>query len=202
MVDDGQTQNPSRVSHGSGQFESSQFSRIGHGVVIEPGVLVFHPENIEIGDNVYIGHYTILKGYHHGRMVIGSGTWIGQQCFFHSAGDLIIGNNIGIGPGVKIITSFHTEEGISKPILHSRIEFAPVVIEDDADIGIGAIILPGVTIGKGAQVGAGAVVTRNVPAYAIVAGVPARLLRMRVEGIAAVAESETTSLQRRRDGTT
>ena len=54
-----------------------------------------------------------------------------------------------------------------------------MVIEDGSDIGIGVIILPGVTIGKGAQVGAGAVVTRNVPAYAIVAGVPARLLRMR-----------------------
>lgn len=176
----------SRISHGSGQFERSQFRQIGQGVVIEPGVLVFHPENIEIGDNVYIGHYTILKGYHRGRMVIGSGTWIGQQCFLHSAGNLIIGNNVGIGPGVKIITSFHAEEGISKPILHSRIEFAPVVIEDDADIGVGAIILPGVTIGKGAQVGAGAVVTRNVPAYAIVAGVPARLLRMRIR-----ANSET-----------
>lgn len=181
-MDDAQVRHPSRSSHGSGQFETSQFNRIGDGVVIELGVLVFHPENIEIGENVYIGHYTILKGYHRGRMVIGSGTWVGQQCFFHSAGDLIIGNNVGIGPGVKIITSSHTEEGISKPILHSRIQFASVVIEDDADIGIGAIILPGVEIGRGAQVGAGAVVTRSVLADAIVAGVPARLLRMRVEG--------------------
>ena len=92
---------------------------------------------------------------------------------------MIIGKNVGIGPGVKIITSYHAEEGISKPILHSRIEFSPVVIEDDADIGIGAIILPGVLIGRGAQVGAGAVVTRNVSAYAVVAGAPAQLLRMR-----------------------
>jgi len=112
-------------------------------------------------------------------MLIGSGTWIGQQCFFHSAADLIIGDNVGIGPGVKIITSFHAEEGVSKPILHSRIEFGSVVVEDDADIGIGAIILPGVIIGRGSQVGAGAVVTRNVAAYAVVAGVPARQLCMR-----------------------
>jgi acetyltransferase-like isoleucine patch superfamily enzyme len=181
MTGNGQTRDADviRSSHGSGHFERSQFRRIGRGVVIEPGVLVFHPENIELGDNVYIGHYTIVKGYYRGRMVIGSGTWVGQQCFFHSAGDLTVGENVGIGPGVKIITSYHAEEGISKPILHSRIEPAPVIIEDDADIGIGAIILPGVTVAKGAKVGAGAVVTRDVPAYGIVVGVPARLLRMR-----------------------
>jgi len=178
-MDEHQLHNRVPVSHGSGQFERSQFKRIGHNVIIEPGVLVFHPENIEIEDNVYIGHNTILKGYYNGRMVIGSGTWIGQQCFLHSAGNIIIGNNIGIGPGVKVITSFHAEEGVLKPILHSRIEFAAVVIEDDCDIGVGAIILPGVVMGRGVQVGAGAVVTRDVQPYAVVAGVPAKILGMR-----------------------
>jgi acetyltransferase-like isoleucine patch superfamily enzyme len=166
-------------SHGSGQFSMDQFAKIGQGVIIEPGVLVFHPGNIEIGDDVYIGHYTILKGYFKNKMIIGSGSWIGQQCFFHSGGGIRIGRNVGIGPGVKIITSYHAEEGISKPILHSRIEFSPVVIEDDCDIGVGAIILPGVTIGRGVQVGAGAVVTRTVKDYAVVAGIPARILRVR-----------------------
>jgi acetyltransferase-like isoleucine patch superfamily enzyme len=170
---------PERRTHGSGEVERSQFCRIGKGVVIELGVMIFHPENIEIGDDVYIGHYTILKGYHKGRMTIGSGTWIGQQCFFHSAGNLTIGCNVGIGPGVKIITSFHTEEGRSIPILHSRIEFSPVVIEDDVDVGVNAVVLPGVVIGKGAQIAAGAIVTNDVPPYAVVAGVPARFLRMR-----------------------
>jgi acetyltransferase-like isoleucine patch superfamily enzyme len=179
MVEDSRIPQPIRRSHGSGRFNRSQFARIGHNVIIEAGVLVFHPENVEMGDGVYVGHGTILKGYYRGRMVIGDGTWIGQQCFFHSAGDLSIGRNVGIGPGVKIITSFHTEEGISKPILHSRIQFAPVVIEDDADLGVGSVILPGVHIGQGAQIGAGAVVASDVPPYAVVAGVPARLIRMR-----------------------
>ncbi|GAH14691.1 unnamed protein product, partial [marine sediment metagenome] len=129
-------------------------------MIIEPGALVFHPENIEIGNDVYIGHYSILKGYYRNKMIIGAGTWIGQQCFFHSAGGLTIGRNVGIGPGVKIITSFHGEEGTHVPILHSHIEIAPVIIEDDCDIGVGTIVLPGVTIGRGAQVGAGAVLTR------------------------------------------
>jgi len=168
-----------RVSHGTGEFEPRQLARLGQGVVFEAGVLVFHPEQVEIGDDVYIGHYTILKGYHKNRLVIGSGTWIGQQCFFHSAGGLTIGCNVGIGPGVRIITSYHVEEGIDTPILHSRIELAQVAIADDVDLGVGCVVLPGVTIGRGAQLGAGAVVTCDVPAYGVAAGVPARVLRDR-----------------------
>ena len=166
-------------SHGNGQFSRKQFNRIDSNVVIEKGVLVFHPENISIGSDVYVGHQTVLKGYYKNELVIGPGTWIGQQCFFHSAGGITIGKNVGIGPGVKILTSTHDEEGRKIPILHSRIKFSPVVIEDDADIGIGSIILPGVTIGRGAQIGAGAVVTKNIEPYAVAAGVPAKIIRTR-----------------------
>lgn len=166
-------------SHGTGEFDPTQFARLGHNVVFESGVLVFHPENIEIGDNVYVGHYSILKGYYRNKMVIGVGTWIGQQCFFHSAGGLTIGSNVGIGPGVKILTSYHSENGVELPILHSKVEFAPVVIGDNCDVGVGAIILPGVKIGVGVQIGAGAVVTHSLDDYAVAAGVPARILRYR-----------------------
>lgn len=166
-------------SHGTGLWLPGDFRALGANTVIEPGVLVFHPENITVGENVYVGHQTILKGYFKNELQIGDGTWIGQQCFLHSAGGIEIGRNVGIGPGVRIITSVHSEAGRSIPILHSPIEFAPVRIEDDADIGVGAIVLPGTTIGRGAQVGAGAVVTTDVPAYAVVAGVPAKVLRSR-----------------------
>jgi len=166
-------------SHGAGAFTTSQFAALGEGVVFEAGVLVFHPETIEIGSSVYVGHYAILKGYHRNRMVIGDGTWIGQQCFLHSAGGLTIGRNVGIGPGVKVVTSTHRLDELDRPILHSTIEFVPVVIEDDADIGVGAVLLPGARIGRGAQVGAGAVVSGEVAPYAVVAGVPARPLRTR-----------------------
>ncbi len=166
-------------SHGTGQFRREDFRRLGEGVVIEPGVLVFHPENIEIGDHVYVGHDTILKGYYRNTMEIGAGTWIGQQCFFHSAGGMRIGRNVGIGPAVKILTSQHEDAGVDGPILHAPIRFAEVVIEDDCDLGAGAIVLPGVRIGRGTQVGAGAVVTKDTPAFSVVAGVPAKLLRTR-----------------------
>jgi acetyltransferase-like isoleucine patch superfamily enzyme len=166
-------------SHGTGAFSPEQFARLGSGVVLEAGVLVFHPENIELGDDVYVGHQTILKGYHQNRITIGDGAWIGQQCFLHGAGGITIGRNVGIGPGVKIVTSSHRLDQLERPILKSDLEFAPVVVEDDSDIGTGAILLPGVRVGRGAQVGAGAVVTRDVAERGIVAGVPARPLGRR-----------------------
>jgi acetyltransferase-like isoleucine patch superfamily enzyme len=166
-------------SHGTGVFDPRSFKRLGDNVVFESGVLVFHPETIEIDENVYIGHQTILKGYYLGSMKIGSGTWIGQQAFFHSAGTIEIGRDVGIGPGVKILTSAHDLDchTIGESIMEAPLKFAAVLLEDGCDIGAGAIILPGVRIGKEAQVGAGAVVTRDVAARAVVVGVPARVLR-------------------------
>lgn len=166
-------------SHGTGAFKPDQFRKIGENVIFENGVLVFHPENIELGENIYIGHNSILKGYYKNLFSIGNNTWIGQNCFFHSAGGIRIGENVGIAPCVKILTSRHREEGIEKPILHSEIEFGQVIIEDDADIGIGSIILPGVKIGKGVQIGAGAVVTKDIPDYSVAAGIPARVVKVR-----------------------
>jgi acetyltransferase-like isoleucine patch superfamily enzyme len=167
-------------SHGTGVVSPSDFARLGSGVVLEPGVLVFHPETIELGEDVYVGHQAILKGYFQGRMVIGARSWIGQQAFLHSAGGITVGERVGIGPGVKILTSTHElPAGRDTPIMDGALRFAPVVLEDGCDLGVGAIILPGVTVGKCAQIGAGAVVTESVPAYSVAAGVPARVLRVR-----------------------
>ncbi len=166
-------------SHGDGRFEAGDFRSLGTNVIFESGVLVFHPENITLGDNVYVGHNTVLKAYYRNEMWIGDHCWIGQSCFFHSAGGIRIGKAVGIGPMVKIITSAHRDTEITKPILFHDLETKPVVIEDGCDIGIGAILLPGVRIGEGAIVGAGAVVTRDVHAYCVVAGVPARMIRNR-----------------------
>lgn len=170
---------PRHKSHGSGAFAPSDFRTLGADCVFESGVLVFHPENISLGHNVYVGHHAILKGYHRNQMRIGDETWIGQQCFLHAAGGITIGARVGVGPAVRILTSRHAEAGREIPVLFAPIETAEVVVEDDADIGMGAILLPGVTVGRGAIVGAGAVVTGDVAPYAVVAGVPARLLRYR-----------------------
>jgi acetyltransferase-like isoleucine patch superfamily enzyme len=166
-------------SHGTGEFTRDQFASIGENVVIEPGVLVFHPESIALGSNIYIGHNAILKGYFKNALTIGENTWIGQNCFLHSAGNIRIGRNVGIAPHVKILTSRHKEQGIDLAILFSDLEFAEVNIEDDCDIGIGSTILPGVSIGRGVQIGAGSVVTKSIPEFSVAFGVPAQVVRSR-----------------------
>ncbi len=166
-------------SQGEGSYTQKDFLKIGKHVIIEVGVRVFHPENIEIGDDVYIGHDTCLKGYYKNRMVIGSDSWIGQKCFFHSAGGIIIGKQVGIGPGVYILTSTHAEEGVETPILNGELVFEEVVIEEGCDIGMGAVILPNVRIGRGSIVGAGSVVSKDVAPYSVVAGNPAKMIRER-----------------------
>jgi acetyltransferase-like isoleucine patch superfamily enzyme len=166
-------------SHGTGQIDRAALKRCPASVVLEPGALVFHPENVSLDEHVYVGHYAILKGYYKNELVIGRGAWIGQAAFLHAAGGIRIGDAVGIGPHACILTSTHGEPGRDRPIMEGALEFAPVTLDDGCDIGVGAVILPGVTIGRGAQVGAGAVVTSDVAPYAVVAGNPARLLRTR-----------------------
>ncbi len=169
-------------SHGDGTFRRCDFKSIGDNVIFEANVLVFHPETITLGTNVYIGHNTVLKGYHLNELAIGDQTWIGQGCFFHSAGGIFIGRAVGIGPMVKIITSVHRDDPLDIPVLHHELEFSRVTVEDGSDIGTGSILLPGVKVGEGAIVGAGSVVTREVLPYTVVGGIPARFLRRRSEG--------------------
>lgn len=170
-----------RISHGTGLFEVDSLAACGEGCVFEIGVLIFHAENIFLGEDLYVGHYTILKGYHINEMRIGNGTWIGQQCFLHAAGGLSIGERVGIGPGVRILTSQHDVDAVDAevPVVDAPVKFNPVEIESGADIGAGAVVLPGVRVGRNAVIGAGAVVTRDIPTGAIAAGAPAKILRIR-----------------------
>lgn len=168
-----------RKSLGSGKPVRRLFRKIGKGVIFEPGIRVLHPENIEIGDYVYIGHDTFINSYHKGKIIIGEGTWIGQGCFLHGAGGIRIGSHVGIAPHVKILTSVHDVGSNKRPVITCPLKFASVTIEDGCDIGIGSIVLLGITIGKGCVIGAGSVVTKNIPAYEIWAGVPAEKLRRR-----------------------
>ena len=170
------------VSHGDGKFRIEDLKYAGKDSVFENGVLIFHPENVSVGSCVYIGHNTILKAYYKNEMKIGDGTWIGQGCYFHSAGEITIGRCVGIGPYVKILTSVHDEANTEIPVMHNPLIFSQVIIEDGTDIGIGTIILPGITIGEGAIIGAGSVVTKNIEPYTVYAGIPARCLRKRKNG--------------------
>lgn len=144
----------------------------GNGVQIGPNVGIRHAETFEIGDGVYLGEQAVIYGRLNGRCAIGYGTWIGPHSFF-DARDLEIGEYVGWGPGAKILGSEHTGEPTDIPIIQTDLTVKPVRIDDWADIGVNAVIMPGVTVGKGSIVGAGAVVTKDVPPFTKVAGVPA-----------------------------
>jgi acetyltransferase-like isoleucine patch superfamily enzyme len=152
----------------------------GQGVKVGVGVLVLHPGTFEIGDAVFIGNQSFLQGRHDGHCVIGAHTWIGPQSYFDCR-DLELGEYVGWGPGAKALGSEHTGEPLDVPIIQTDLVIKPVRVRDGADIGVNAVLLPGVTIGKGAIVGAGAVVTKDVAPNTIVAGVPAKVLRSRTD---------------------
>jgi acetyltransferase-like isoleucine patch superfamily enzyme len=152
--------------------------RFGHGVRIGRGALAKHLETFEIGDGVFVGEQAFIQGRFDGRCVIGDHVWLGPQSYL-DARDLVIESHVGWGPGARVLGSQHTGMPADVPIIETDLVIRPVRIGAWADVGVNAVVLPGITIGKGAIVGAGAVVTRDVKPFSIVVGVPARFLRWR-----------------------
>lgn len=110
---------------------------------------------------------------------IGDQVFINANGVFLDAFDITIGHHVFIGPGVGIYTSHHAQDAAQR---RQYLEYgAPVVVEDDVWIGGGAIVLPGVTLGRGSIVGAGAVVTRSVPPFSKVLGARAQVLPLTLE---------------------
>jgi len=152
--------------------------RFGNDVHLGSGLGFKHLETFEIGDGVFIGANSYIQGRFDGTCIIGDHVWIGPQSYF-DARDLIIEEYVGWGPGAKVLGSSHTGIPVDVPIIQTDLEIKPVRIMAWADIGVNAVILPGVTVGKGSIVGAGALVTKDVQPFSIVAGVPARFIRWR-----------------------
>lgn len=150
----------------------------GHGVRIGRGALARHPETFEIGDGVVIGEQAFIQGRFDGRCAIGDHSWIGPQSFL-DARDLVIEEFVGWGPGARVLGSQHIGVPADVPVIQTDLRIEPVRVCAWADVGVNAVLLPGVTVGKGAIVGAGAVVTTDVAPFSIVAGVPARFVRWR-----------------------
>ena len=94
-------------------------------------------------------------------------------------GPLTIGDNVMMGPDVVILTHTHNIDTPTLPMIEQGMRTDPVTIGNDVWIGMRSIIMPGVNIGDGSVIGAGAVVTKDVPAYAIVGGVPAKVIKYR-----------------------
>lgn len=175
-----------RFADGDGEFELTMrrivwralARRLGHGAQIGSRVGFKHLDTFEFGDGVFIGAQSYLQGRFDGRCVVGNFVWIGPQSYF-DARDLVLEDYVGWGPGAKVLGSEHTGLPIDVPLITTNLEIRPVRVRAGADIGTGSVLLPGVTIGEGSIVGAGAVVTTDVPPFAVVAGVPARFLKWR-----------------------
>lgn len=134
------------------------FKKVGTQINIEKGAFFGNGSEIEIGDY--------------------SGIGINAQI----SGPIKIGNYVMMGPEVMIYTSNHNFSEKDRPmIMQGNSKMAPVVIEDDVWIGARAVILPGVTVHKGSIIAAGSIVTKDVQAYSIVGGNPAKLIKMRFE---------------------
>lgn len=111
------------------------------------------------------------------KIELGSKSWLGINS---RIGEAKIGKHVMMAPDVIIITQNHIHLDLDTPMeLQGFEDHRPVIIEDDVWIGTRVIVLPGILIGKGAIIGAGSVVTKDVPPYAIVGGNPARILRYR-----------------------
>ena len=136
---------------------------------------------LRIGDRCLVDKGVIIRTYG-GRIDIGSFTTIGPYCCLYGGGQLRIGNGVRIGPSCSIIAANHTFSELDTPIYLQGMNYKGIEISDDVWIGAGATILDGVKIGKGAVIAAGAVVSNNVPERAVVGGVPAKLIKLRMNG--------------------
>lgn len=144
---------------------------LGTGAQIHESVVIFvRPERpVHIGDKTKILRGADILGPVH----VGDRTFINRDAYIRS--ETRIGSDVAIGPFVSLITDTH-RVGPERKRAGANTVF-PIVIEDGVWIGAHATILPGVTVGRGAIVAAGAVVTQDVKAHTLVGGVPARLLR-------------------------
>ena len=112
-----------------------------------------------------------------GGISIGSGSGLGVNCSVH--GPLRIGDNVMMGPEVTILTHTHNIERTDIPMGLQGVRVAEVVVGNDVWIGMRVVIMPGVKVGNGAVLGSCAVVTKDVPDFAVVGGVPAKIIKYR-----------------------
>lgn len=111
------------------------------------------------------------------RIRIGTGSGLGVNASVH--GPLRIGENVMMGPDVTILSQTHIIDRVDIPMGQQGMREAEVVIGNDVWIGMRVVIMPGVKVGNGVVIGAGAVVTKDIPDYAIVGGVPAKIIKFR-----------------------
>jgi len=113
------------------------------------------------------------------NFILGDHVKVNAGGYFSGEGGLEIGNYVLIGPNVCILSAGHEYADTERYIMEQPLAYGRIQIEDDVWIGASSVILPGVKIGRGAVIGAGSVICKDVPAYAVVVGNPGRIIRYR-----------------------
>ena len=159
--------------------------RLGRNVYLDQGVYLHGlPAGITIGDDTFIMHHTMLHVFNF-RNLPQAGITIGKNCFLgefnviRGQGGVRMGDGVYTGPMVQIVAVNHVFDDPDRPIREQGIIAQGIVIEDDVWIGAGATVLDGVTIGRGSIIGAGAVVSTDIPPYSIAVGTPAKPIKSR-----------------------
>lgn len=158
--------------------------RLGRYVYIDHGVYLHAcPNGIELGDRTFVMHNAELHVFNfrdlpHAFIKVGPRTFIGESVVIRGQGGVTIGEAVLIGPAAQILAINHKFADPALHIMDQGISGDGIIIEDGAWIGAGAVILDGVRVGRGAVVGANSVVTRDVPSRSLVAGAPARVIKM------------------------
>lgn len=157
--------------------------RLGKNVYIDQGTYLHAcPKGIEIGDNSFVMHGSVLHVYNfrdlpNACIRIGKDSLIGEMNVLRGQGGITIGDRVYTAPLVQMLAVNHIYDDPTRPIIEQGITAEGIVVENDVWIGAGAIITDGVKIGQGAVIAAGAVVTKDVPAHTVVGGVPAKVLK-------------------------
>jgi len=149
---------------------------IGPGCALEVG----RHATLELGRWSWIGHGCKIR-CHEGTISIGAKTVLGQECTISAYQHVSIGRECVVADRVMLIDFDHGMVEVERPVRLQGIYKRDVRVGHNVWIGYGACILRGVTVGDNAVIGTGAVVTQDVPANAVVGGVPARVIRMRKE---------------------
>lgn len=165
--------------------------KLGRSVSIHDNVYLdaISSQGVTLGDNVTIRENVILEctgvlRFPGEGLAIGNNVGISQHCFIGARGFIKIGNNVQFGPSVTLYSENHNFEDPDILIRDQGVRRQGIIIEDDCWLGTGSKVLDGVVVGKGSIVAAGAVVTQSVPAYSIVAGVPAKVIKQRKKTVA------------------
>lgn len=155
------------------------FIKLGKNLTISHPECIYLGKIKGIGDNTYLGPVVESVGVKYNpRIEIGDGTWVGKNCSIAAVNSVKIGKDVLFAGHVHITDHSHGYELIDVPISKQQlISKGPIVIEDQCWLGFSCEILSGVHIGKHSIVAARSVVTKNVPAYSIAAGNPARIIK-------------------------